>query len=71
MVVVVLVEFYFSLKVIGIETFVFDPKNIERQGRRNRECLEYALGHAFKAVKGQNYQVLIQGVFSVEIGVAA
>ena len=28
-VVVVLVEFYFSLKVIGVKTFVFNPKNIE------------------------------------------
>ena len=54
-VMVILVEFYFGLKVIGIKTFVFNSKNIVRQGRRNRECLEYALGHAFKAVKGQDY----------------
>ncbi len=51
-VVVILVEFYFGLKVIGIETFIFDSKNIEGQGRRNRECLEYTLGHAFEAVEG-------------------
>jgi len=26
---VILVEFYFGFKVIGVETFIFDPKNIE------------------------------------------
>ncbi len=29
LVVVILVEFHFSFKVIGVETFIFDPKNIE------------------------------------------
>jgi len=53
-IVVVLVEFYFGFKVIGIETFIFDPKNIERQDRGNREGLEYALWHAYEAVKGQD-----------------
>ncbi len=28
-VVVILVEFYFGFKVIGVKTFVFNPKNIE------------------------------------------
>ena len=51
-VVVILVEFYFGFKVIGVKTFVFDPKNIEGHIWRNRESLEYTLGHAFKAVKG-------------------
>ena len=49
---VILVELYLGFKVIGIKTIVFDPKNFEGYGRRNRECLEYALGHAFKVVKG-------------------
>jgi len=49
--VVILVEFYFGFKVIGVETFVFNPKNIEGYGRGNRECLEYTLGHTDKAVK--------------------
>ncbi len=26
---VILVEFYFGFKVIGVETFIFNPKNIE------------------------------------------
>jgi len=51
-VVVILVEFYFGFKVIGVKTFVFDPKNIEEQGRGNRECFEYTLGYAYKAVEG-------------------
>ena len=51
-VVLILVEFDLSFKVIGIETFVFNPKNIERDGRGNREGLEYALGHTNKAVEG-------------------
>ncbi len=29
MVVLILVDFDFGFKVIGIETFIFDPKNIE------------------------------------------
>ncbi len=29
LVVVILVEFYLSLEVISIETFIFNPKNIE------------------------------------------
>ena len=51
-VVVVLVEFDFSFKVIGVESFLFNPKNIEGEGRRNRKSLENALRHAFEAVKG-------------------
>ncbi len=49
---VILVEFYFGFKVIGIETFIFDPKNIEGQGRGSRDGLEDALQHAYKAVEG-------------------
>ena len=36
MVVLVLVEFDFGLKVIGVKTFIFDPKDIEGHCRRNR-----------------------------------
>ncbi len=52
MVVLILVEFDLSFKVIGVKTFIFDPKNIEGHGRRNRESLEYTLRHTDKAVKG-------------------
>ncbi len=51
-VVLILVEFDLGFKVIGVETFIFDPKHIEGQGRGNRESLEYTLGHANKAVEG-------------------
>ncbi len=51
-VVLILVEFDLSFKVIGVKTFIFDPKNIEGDGRGNREGFEYALGHTNKAVKG-------------------
>ena len=51
-VVLVLVEFDLGFKVIGIETFIFDPKNIEGHGRGNRESFGYALGHTNKAVEG-------------------
>ncbi len=53
--IVILVKFDLGFEVIGIKAFVFDPKHIKRQGRRNREGLEYALGHAFEAVKGKDY----------------
>ncbi len=52
MVVLILVEFDLSFKVIGVETFVFDPKNIEGYCSRNRKGLEYALGHTNEAVEG-------------------
>jgi len=51
-IVVILVEFYLGFKVIGIETFILDFKNIEGQGRENREGLEYAPWHANETVKG-------------------
>jgi hypothetical protein len=53
LVVVILVKFYLGFKVIGIKTFVFNPKNIEEYGERNRECLEYTLGHAFEWSRGR------------------
>jgi len=59
-VVLVLVEFDLGFKVIGIETFIFDPKNIEGHGRGNREGLEYALRHSDKAVEGQDNEVIIR-----------
>jgi hypothetical protein len=31
---------------------IFDPKNIEGQGRRNGKGLEYTLGHTLKVVEG-------------------
>jgi hypothetical protein len=67
LVLVVLVELYFGLKVIGIETFIFDPKNIEGYSRRNREYMEHALRHAFKLVKGWNYEVFISGISSIKV----
>ena len=51
-VIVILVELYLHFKVIGIKTFVFDPKNIEGYGRRNGKGLEYALGHAIEPIEG-------------------
>ena len=49
---VILVEFYFGFKVIGVKTFIFNPKNIEGDGRGHREGLKHTLWHADKTVEG-------------------
>jgi hypothetical protein len=54
LVVIVLIKLYLGFKVSGIETVIFNLKNVEGYGRRNGEGLEHALRHAFEAVKRQN-----------------
>jgi len=70
MVVVILVELYLRFKMIGIKTFIFDPKNIEGHGRRNGKGLEYALGHTFETIKGEDNQVFIGRISSIEVRAA-
>ncbi len=53
-IVLILVQLYFGFKVIYVEVLIFKSKDIERHVERNREGSEYALGHPFKLVEGQD-----------------
>ncbi len=71
LVVLVLVELDLGFKMIGVETFVFDPKNIKGHGGGNREGLEYTLRHTNKAVEGQDNKVVMRGVAGIKVGAVA
>ena len=51
--------------MVYVKVFIFNSKDIEGHGRRNREGLEYALWHTFKPIKREDNQVFIHRIASV------